>query len=65
MGKQRVVCRETMQETTTTTTDAAARTNSKYGAFNPQIPRENATKKHINSSLLFQDKRVNILWNRF
>ena len=43
----------------------AAWTNSKYGAFNPQIPRENATKKHINSSLLFQDKRVNILWNRF
>jgi hypothetical protein len=63
MGKQRVVCRETMQETPTTDNQRAQR--GQIQNMVPLIPRENATKKHINSSPLFQDKRVNILWNRF
>ena len=33
--------------------------------FSTQIPSKNAVKGKFISSWLFQDKRVNILWNRF
>ena len=54
MGKQRV-CGERNQ-----TVD-----NFQIGWFSTQIPSKNAVKGKFNSSWLFQDKRVNILWNRF